>query len=96
EAPADEAPADEAPADEARPKVHRKREGTYEADSREPLSGSPSDHSENRRRRAAPSEDLIPELPEDLFNWPEPRRETRPKRPEDEDPPHNPNGPSHP
>ena len=94
--PPDEAPADEAPADEARPKVHRKREGTYEADSREPLSGSPSDHSENRRRRAAPSEDLIPELPEDLFNWPEPRRETRPKRPEDEDPPHNPNGPSHP
>ena len=97
EVPADEGPADGAPADKARPKVHRKREGTYEADGREPPPpGSPSDHFENRRRRAASSEDLIPELPEDLFNWPEPRRETRPKRPEDEDPPHNPNGPSHP
>ena len=83
----DESPTD----DEAPPKVHRKREGTYQADGREEEAPAPpGDRLQNRRRRATSADDPIPELPEDLFDWPEPRR----PRPGDEEPPPSSNGPS--
>ena len=94
---------DAAPADDAPPKVHRKRGGGYRADGREepradpqaPPEAGPRDRFENRRRRSTSADGPIPELPADLFDWPEPRRGPRPNRREDDDPPHSPNGPSH-
>ncbi len=69
------------------PNVVRRREGVFpprnsEAD-REPRDGPLEDRPEVRRRevprtgRTSPDEDLIPELPEELFDWPEPRDEFR-------------------
>ena len=69
------------------PNVVRKREGSYPARDGEPTPQPPdpsSDEStEDRRRtprardRAAPDEQIIPELPEDLFDWPQGRDEFR-------------------
>ena len=85
---------EEPPVDDA-PKVHRKRGGTYEADGRDPQAPqeAPRDRFESRRRATSP-EDPIPELPADLFDWPEPRREARPRPPKHDEGPHSPNGPS--
>jgi pimeloyl-ACP methyl ester carboxylesterase len=67
------------------PNVIRKREGSYPARDREPGSQtsepSSGDGAEDRRQspqardRAAPDEQIIPELPEDLFDWPQGRDE---------------------
>ncbi len=69
------------------PNVIRKREGRYPARDGEPdpetPDPSPGDGAEDRRRfprardSAAPDEQLIPELPEDLFDWPQGRDEFR-------------------
>ncbi|CAA9431524.1 MAG: Uncharacterized protein Rv2715/MT2788 [uncultured Rubrobacteraceae bacterium] len=84
------------------PKIHRKRDGSYQAedrDDRRPAREPSEDPLRDRNRRATSADDPIPELPADLFDWPEPRREPRrrqrPETPED-DPPESPNGPSHP
>ncbi|HSK98837.1 MAG TPA: alpha/beta hydrolase [Rubrobacteraceae bacterium] len=68
------------------PNVVRRREGVFPprdsgADD-ESSDGSPDDGTEVRRRtprtgRKSPAEDIIPELPEELFDWPEPRDEFR-------------------
>ena len=70
------------------PNVIRKREGRYPAREREPEPQPPDDSSgdgaEDRRRsprtrgHATPDELAIPELPEDLFDWPQDRDEFRP------------------
>lgn len=87
----DDGPSD----DEAPPKIHRKQGGTYQADVHdEPPVEPPGDRVQNRRRRTTSADDPIPELPEDLFDWPEPRREPRRQNTEDEDPPPSTNGPS--
>jgi pimeloyl-ACP methyl ester carboxylesterase len=91
-----EYPVPEEPTMDEGPKVHRKREGIYRATNREEPQAppeAPRDRFKNRRRRATSPDDPIPELPADLFDWPEPRREARPRLPEDEGP-HSPNGPS--
>jgi pimeloyl-ACP methyl ester carboxylesterase len=74
------------------PNVVRKKEGSYSARDREPGrepgvqtsdSSSGDGAEENRRRpprardRATPDEQIIPELPEDLFDWPQDRDEFR-------------------
>src|SRR5215212_4562080 len=72
---------------EERPNVFRKRGGRYssgdEEDGPERPGASLGDGIEgderprSRPRRASPDEDVIPQLPEDLFDWPEPRDEFR-------------------
>ena len=69
------------------PNVVRKQEGRYPARDGEPESQAPDpssdDGTEDRRQsprprdRAAPAEQVIPELPEDLFDWPRGRDEFR-------------------
>lgn len=83
------------------PRIHRKRGGSYPAedhDAQRPTPEPPEERLRDRDRRATSADDPIPELPADLFDWPEPRRQTRrsqrPESPEDEAP-ENPNGPSH-
>lgn len=82
-------------------KIHRKRDGSYPAEARDdqrPAPGPPEDRRRDRDRRTTSADDPIPELPADLFDWPEPRRQPRrsqrPETPED-DAPESPNGPSH-
>jgi pimeloyl-ACP methyl ester carboxylesterase len=84
------------------PKIHRKRDGRYPAedhDGQRPDPEPPENRFRDRDRRTTSADDPIPELPADLFDWPEPRRETRrrrrPETPEEDDPPESPNGPSH-
>lgn len=93
---------DVSPEPDGPPKVHRKRDGSYPAedgDGKRPAPEPPENTFRERERRATSADDPIPELPADLFNWPEPRRESRrrqgPESPEDDGPPENPNGPSH-
>ncbi|HJQ29121.1 MAG TPA: hypothetical protein VJ827_07250, partial [Rubrobacter sp.] len=71
------------------PRVVRKHEGRYPArnrDSQPPVdsSGGVEERpvSGNRTRREPTDEDFLPELPDDLFDWPETRREfgTRKRR----------------
>lgn len=81
------------------PKIHRKRGGSYPAEARDgeaPAPEPPEDRLLDRNRRTTSADDPIPELPADLFDWPEPRRQPRrrPEGPEDEGPTGNPNGPS--
>lgn len=89
---------DVAPGPNGPPKIHRKRDGSYPADASD---GQRTDPPENtfreRERHATSADDPIPELPADLFDWPEPRRGPRrpPENPEDDDPTGTPNGPSH-
>ncbi len=88
------------------PNIVRKRGGRYPArtDGAPPSEDGAENHRHpsptDRPRRAASGEDAIPELPADLFDWPEPRREpssrrNRPKPADEptEDPPENHNGP---
>ena len=73
----------EAERDEVPPNVVRKQGGRYPARNRgaepEPSDdGAEDDRRLRSRARRAPSdEDVIPELPEDLFEWPDARDETR-------------------
>jgi hypothetical protein len=82
------------------PKIRRKRDGGYPAEARDGQSlapETPESTSSGRERRATSADDPIPELPADLFDWPEPRR--RPRRPaegpEGDDTTGSSNGPSH-
>lgn len=69
------------------PNVVRRADGRFparggNAEPEAPDASSPDGLEEHRRsprsrRRTAPEEDLIPELPEELFDWPEPRDEFR-------------------
>jgi len=77
---------------EERPNVFRKRGGSYSDRAREDeperpdaslgdgIEGDERPRSRPRRtppRRTPPGEDVIPQLPEDLFDWPEARDESR-------------------
>ena len=80
------------------PRIHRKRDGGYTAEARDgqrPDPEPPENTLRGRKRHATSADDPIPELPADLFDWPEPRRGPRrpPGNPED-DPTGTPNGPS--
>ena len=81
------------------PKIHRKRDGLYPAEDRDgqrPAPETSEGRFRDRDRRATSADDPIPELPADLFDWPEPRRQPRRgQRPEtpDDDAPESPNGP---
>ena len=82
------------------PRIHRKRDGSYRAgdhDGQSPAPEPPEKRLRDRDRRATSADGPIPELPADLFDWPEPRRQPRrsqpPEGPEDEAP-DSPNGPS--
>ena len=90
---------DVAPEPNGPPRIHRKRDGTYAAeahDGQAPDQAEDEERPRGRTRRATSGEGPIPELPADLFDWPEPRREhrrsRRPEVPED-DPPESQNGP---
>jgi hypothetical protein len=81
------------------PRIHRKRGGRYPAEARdgqEPDPEPPESTFRGRERHATSADDPIPELPADLFDWPEPRRGPRrpPENPEGDDPTGTPNGPS--
>ncbi len=89
---------DVAPEPNGPPKVHRKRDGSYPAeasDGQRPDPEPPENTFRERERHATSADDPIPELPADLFDWPEPRRGPRrpPETPEDDDPTGTPNGP---
>ena len=90
---------DVAPEPNGSPKIHRKREGTYPAEARDgqsPVPEPPEGTPRKRERRATSADDPIPELPADLFDWPEPRRGPRrpPEGSEDDDATESSNGPS--
>jgi pimeloyl-ACP methyl ester carboxylesterase len=70
------------------PRVVRKHGGRYPA--RIPPPQTPKTHPEDveeppssvgRARREPPGEDFLPDLPDDLFDWPEPRREFGSRKP---------------
>jgi hypothetical protein len=63
------------------PKVVRKQNGRYPARNRPTRPEKPYPPEEPkiaRTRREPTDEDFLPELPEDLFDWPETRREFGP------------------
>jgi hypothetical protein len=72
---------------EERPNVFRKRGGSYSNRTREDEPERPGaslgdgiegdERPRRRPRRTPPGEDVIPQLPEDLFDWPEARDESR-------------------
>jgi pimeloyl-ACP methyl ester carboxylesterase len=72
---------------EERPNVFRKRGGSYSDRAREDEPERPDaslgdgiegdERPRSRPRRTPPGEDVIPQLPEDLFDWPEARDESR-------------------
>jgi pimeloyl-ACP methyl ester carboxylesterase len=80
---------DEAERYEERPNVVRKQGNRYPARNREaepeppgPPSGDGAEDDRwlrSRAQRAPSDEDVIPELPEDLFDWPDARNEVRPR-----------------
>jgi pimeloyl-ACP methyl ester carboxylesterase len=80
---------DEAERSEETPNVIRKQGDRYPARNREaepeppgPPSGDGAEDDRwlrSRARRTPSDEDVIPELPEDLFDWPEARNESRPR-----------------
>jgi pimeloyl-ACP methyl ester carboxylesterase len=82
------------------PRIHRKRGGSYPAEARDgevPAPEPPDERLRDRKRRTTSADDPIPELPADLFDWPEPRRQPRRSRrpePPEDDAPDSPNGPS--
>lgn len=62
------------------PKVVRKQNGRYPARSRRPEAPHPAEEPEATRARREPTdENFLPELPPDLFDWPETRREFGPR-----------------
>jgi hypothetical protein len=73
--------------DEEKPNVFRKREGSYSDRAKEDEPEQPDaslgdgiegdERPRSRPRRTPPGEDVIPQLPEDLFDWPEARDESR-------------------
>jgi pimeloyl-ACP methyl ester carboxylesterase len=71
------------PERDSTPRVVRKRGGRYPARSRpqqpypEPVEEQPT--SGDRARREPSDEDFLPDLPDDLFDWPETRREFGPR-----------------
>ena len=71
------------PERDSAPRVVRKRGGRYPARSRpqqphaEPVEEQPT--SGDRARREPSDEDVLPDLPDDLFDWPETRREFGPR-----------------
>jgi pimeloyl-ACP methyl ester carboxylesterase len=71
------------PERDSAPRVVRKRGGRYPARSRpqqpypEPVEEQPT--SGDRARREPSDEDFLPDLPDDLFDWPETRREFGPR-----------------
>jgi hypothetical protein len=80
---------DEAERYEERPNVVRKQGNRYPARNREaepkppgPPSGDGAEDDRwlrSRAQRSPSDEDVIPELPEDLFDWPDARNEVRPR-----------------
>ena len=71
---------DAAPEPNGPPKIRRKREGTYPAEARDgqsPDAEAQDGAFRERERPATSADDPIPELPADLFDWPEPRRGPR-------------------
>jgi pimeloyl-ACP methyl ester carboxylesterase len=70
---------------EDRPNVFRKRGGSYSKedggeDAEQPESSlGDGRRGDERPRRSPQDSDVIPQLPEDLFDWPEPRDEYRPR-----------------
>jgi pimeloyl-ACP methyl ester carboxylesterase len=70
---------------EEKPNIFRKREGSYSDMGNKPERPGASlgdgiegdKHPRPRPRRTPPGDDMIPELPEDLFDWPEARDESR-------------------
>ena len=70
--------------------MRRKKGGVYSARDRQPeppsevSSNGKQDGAEERRsfpnRRGTSGDDVIPELPADLFDWPEPRGNEEPRR----------------
>jgi pimeloyl-ACP methyl ester carboxylesterase len=72
---------------EEKPNVFRKREGSYSDRAKEDEPEQPDaslgdgiegdERPRSRPRRTPPGEDVIPQLPEDLFDWPEARDESR-------------------
>jgi pimeloyl-ACP methyl ester carboxylesterase len=90
---------DVAPEPDGPPKIHRKRDGTYPAEASDGQRSAPEPPEgtfRERERRATSADDPIPELPADLFDWPEPRRGPRrsPEGPEGDDPTGTPKGTS--
>jgi hypothetical protein len=66
------------------PKVVRKQNGRYPARGRPPTPEEPVRHEApetTRTSREPTDEDFFPELPDDLFDWPETRREFGPDKP---------------
>jgi pimeloyl-ACP methyl ester carboxylesterase len=57
------------------PKVVRKRNGVYPARTRLPHPEDPYPNQATRRRRKPSDDHFLTDLPDDLFDWPEPRRE---------------------
>ena len=87
-----EYPLDEAPQEpNGPPRIHRKRDGEYQAEADvQPAEPRPDDTESTRAdrdsdRRATSADDAIPEIPADLFDWPEPRRPRRRQTPKDTD-----------
>jgi len=68
-------------ADDSVPNVVRKQDGRYPARYRPPgaeESSQPAEQPSGARTRREPADDhFLPELPDDLFDWPETRREFR-------------------
>jgi pimeloyl-ACP methyl ester carboxylesterase len=70
---------------EEKPNIFRKREGSYSDMGNEPERPGASlgdgiegdERPRPRPRRTPPGEDMIPQLPDDLFDWPEARDEPR-------------------
>ena len=69
---------------EEKPNIFRKREGSYSDMGNEPEQPGASlgdgiegdERPRPRPRRTPPGEDMIPQLPDDLFDWPEARDES--------------------
>ena len=57
------------------PKVVRKRNGVYPARTRPPGPDGPYPIEETSQRRKPSDDHFLTDLPDDLFNWPERRRE---------------------
>ena len=65
---------DPSPESNGPPRIHRKQGGGYPAAEGDDAPGPSEDRPRKRERHATSADDPIPELPADLFDWPEPRR----------------------